>query len=85
MLQIPGNVECSPRTMIYSSKQHLFLVVFELSGANGSSIHEVVLYWEQTDPQSVNTRGTSVKGGVLSFIWFQFTNMLFVLDIFSIL
>lgn len=50
--------------MIYSSKQHLFLVVFELSGANGV-IHEVVLYWEQTDPNSVNTKGTSLKGWVL--------------------
>ncbi|XP_064984198.1 uncharacterized protein LOC135624480 [Musa acuminata AAA Group] len=58
---IPGNVECSPKAMIYSSKQHLFLVVFELSGANGV-IHEVVLYWEQTDPNSVNTKGTSLKG-----------------------
>ncbi|WOL05680.1 hypothetical protein Cni_G14409 [Canna indica] len=64
---IPGNVECSPRTMIYSSKQHLFLVVFELSGANGV-VHEVVLYWEQTDLQSVNTKGTSVRGRDAAFL-----------------
>lgn len=58
---IPGNVECLPKSMLYSSKQHLFLVVFELSGVNGV-LHEVVLYWEQTDLQSVNSKGSSVKG-----------------------
>ncbi|XP_042389919.1 uncharacterized protein LOC121981456 [Zingiber officinale] len=64
---IPGNVECSPKTMIYSAKQHLFLVVFELSAANGV-VHEVVLYWEQTDIQSINTKGTSVKGQDAAFL-----------------
>ncbi|KAJ0968158.1 hypothetical protein J5N97_025075 [Dioscorea zingiberensis] len=58
---IPGNVECVPKSILYSSKQHMFLVVFELSGANGA-IHEVVLYWEQTDQQSVNNKGSSLKG-----------------------
>lgn len=61
IFQIPGNVECLPKNMLYSSKQHLFLVVFELSAPNGV-VHEVVLYWEQTDLQSVNSRGSSVKG-----------------------
>ncbi|XP_008788705.2 uncharacterized protein LOC103706397 [Phoenix dactylifera] len=58
---IPANVECLPQSMLYSSKKHFFLVVFELSGAN-SVLHEVVLYWEQTDPQSVNNKGSSIKG-----------------------
>ncbi|XP_039134910.1 uncharacterized protein LOC120272211 isoform X2 [Dioscorea cayenensis subsp. rotundata] len=58
---IPGNVECLPKSILYSSKQHLFLVVFELSGATGV-VHEVVLYWEQTDQQSVNNKGSSLKG-----------------------
>lgn len=58
---IPGNVECLPKSMLYSSKQHFFLVVFELSGASGV-LHEVVLYWEQTDPHSVNNKGSSIKG-----------------------
>nr|CAD1843987.1 unnamed protein product [Ananas comosus var. bracteatus] len=64
---IPGNVECLPKNMLYSSKQHLFLVVFELSAPNGV-VHEVVLYWEQTDPQSVNSRGSSVKGRDAAFL-----------------
>ncbi|KAG0486664.1 hypothetical protein HPP92_008759 [Vanilla planifolia] len=48
---IPGHIECLPVNMLYSSKQHLFLVVFELSGPSGA-IHEVVLYWEQMQVQS---------------------------------
>ncbi|XP_072994208.1 uncharacterized protein [Typha latifolia] len=58
---IPSNVECLPKIMLYSSKQHFFLVVFELSGPSGL-LHEVVLYWEQTDLQSVNSKGSSIKG-----------------------
>lgn len=64
---IPGNVECLPKSMLYSSRQHLFLVVFELSGASGV-VHEVVLYWEQTDLQSVNNKGSSVKGCDAAFM-----------------
>ncbi|KAG1360945.1 hypothetical protein COCNU_09G004080 [Cocos nucifera] len=58
---IPANVECLPKSILYSSKKHFFLVVFELSGASGV-LHEVVLYWEQTDQQSVNNKGNSIKG-----------------------
>lgn len=59
--QIPSNVECHPKNMSYSPKQHLFLVVFELSGTAGVA-HEVVLYWEQTDLQTVNSKGSSIRG-----------------------
>ena len=58
-------MECHPKNMTYSPKQHLFLVVFELSGANGV-VHEVVLYWEQTDLQTVNSKGSSIRGICLS-------------------
>jgi hypothetical protein len=54
-------MECHPKNMSYSPKQHLFLVVFELSGPNGVA-HEVVLYWEQTDIQTVNSKGSSIRG-----------------------
>ena len=57
-LQIPGNVEINPKYIIYSKKQHIFLVVYELSGAT----NEVVLYWENTDPQFANSKVTTVKG-----------------------
>lgn len=55
--------------MLYSSKQHLFLVVFELSGPTGV-IREVVLYWEQTNLQSVSNQGSSVRGLCISLISF---------------
>ena len=56
--QIPGNVEYHPKYMIYSKKQHLFLVVYEFSGAT----NEVVLYWENTDVHTANSKGSTVKG-----------------------
>lgn len=56
--QIPGNVECFPRNLLYSSKQHLFLVVFELNGVT----NEVVVYREQTDFQPAANKGSTVKG-----------------------
>ncbi|KAK8934237.1 hypothetical protein KSP39_PZI014792 [Platanthera zijinensis] len=65
--QIPGHVECLPVNMLYSSTQHFFLIVFELSGP-GVAVHEVVLYWEQTEVQSVNSKGTSVRGRDAAFI-----------------
>ncbi|KAK8937905.1 hypothetical protein KSP40_PGU003515 [Platanthera guangdongensis] len=58
---IPGNVECLPKHMLYSSKQHLFFIIFELVGTNGA-LHEVVVHWEPTDIQSSNNQGSSVKG-----------------------
>jgi hypothetical protein len=54
-------MECHPKYILHSQKQHMFLVVFELSGPSGVA-HEVVLYWEQTDLQAVNSKGSSVKG-----------------------
>ncbi|KAJ4955041.1 hypothetical protein NE237_011824 [Protea cynaroides] len=61
---IPANVEYHPKNIVYSAKQHLFLVVFEFSGAT----HEVVLYWEQTDFQAVQSKGSTVKGRDAAFI-----------------
>ncbi|KAH0464517.1 hypothetical protein IEQ34_007303 [Dendrobium chrysotoxum] len=58
---IPGNVECLPKHMLYSSKQHLFFVVFELIGTNGS-LHEVVIHRELTHDQSSNNKGSLLKG-----------------------
>lgn len=57
-LQIPGNVEFHPKYIIYGKKQHLFLIVYEFSGAT----NEVVLYWENTDTQLANSKGTTIKG-----------------------
>ncbi|KAA8547202.1 hypothetical protein F0562_003642 [Nyssa sinensis] len=61
---IPGNVEFYPKYLLYSKKQHLFLVVYEFSGAT----NEVVLYWENTDSQSVNSKGSTIKGRDAAFI-----------------
>ncbi|KAL5201044.1 hypothetical protein ABZP36_035398 [Zizania latifolia] len=64
---IPSNMECHPKNIAYSPKQHMFLVVFELSGPNGVA-HEIVLYWEQTDLQTVNSKGSSIKGRDAAFL-----------------
>ncbi|XP_037460268.1 uncharacterized protein LOC119331201 [Triticum dicoccoides] len=64
---IPSNMECHPKYISYSPKQHMFLVVFELSGPSGV-VHEVVLYWEQTDLQTVNSKGSSIKGRDATFL-----------------
>lgn len=61
---MPANIECYPRSMLYSSKQHLFLVVFELNGVT----NEVVLYREQTDFQAASNKGSTVKGLDVAFI-----------------
>lgn len=58
--QIPGNVEYNAKHMVYSGKQHLFLITYEFSGA----AHEVVLYWENTDIQVANSKGSTVKGNI---------------------
>ncbi|KAI0529076.1 hypothetical protein KFK09_001622 [Dendrobium nobile] len=57
-------IECIPVSMLYSSKQHLFIVVFELSGPAGS-VHEVVL---KTEVQSFYCKGTSLRGRDAAFI-----------------
>lgn len=64
-------MECLAKSVVYSSKQNMFMVVFELSGPNGV-LHEVVLYWEQTDPHTVNSKGSSVKGLQFLFSFFFF-------------
>ncbi|CAN4079635.1 unnamed protein product [Withania somnifera] len=61
---IPGTVEFHPKYIIYGKKQHLFLIVYEFSGAT----NEVVLYWENTDPQLANSKGTTIKGLDAAFI-----------------
>lgn len=58
---IPGNVECLPKHILHSSKQHLFFIIFELVGTNGA-LHEVVVHWEPTDIQSSNNKGNTLKG-----------------------
>ncbi|CAK7337638.1 unnamed protein product [Dovyalis caffra] len=61
---IPGNVEYQAKHMVYSKKQRLFLVVYEFSG----STNEVVLYWENTDTQPANNKGSTIKGRDAAFI-----------------
>ncbi|CAH9060859.1 unnamed protein product [Cuscuta epithymum] len=61
---IPGNVEFHPNNIVYSKMQHLFLIVYEFSG----STHEVVLYWENIDPQLANSKVTTAKGRDAAFI-----------------
>ncbi|KAK2967551.1 hypothetical protein RJ640_030422 [Escallonia rubra] len=61
---VPGNVEFNPKHMIYSKKQHLFLVVHEFSGSSS----EVVLYWENTNPLKANSKVSTVKGRDAAFI-----------------
>lgn len=56
--QIPGNVEIHPKYLIYSKKQHIFLIVYELTGGT----NEVVMYWENTNPQLANSKVNTVKG-----------------------
>ncbi|KAL0377738.1 UNVERIFIED_CONTAM: hypothetical protein Sradi_3079300, partial [Sesamum radiatum] len=51
--------EINPRYITYSKKQHLFIIVYQFMGA----ANEVVLYWENTDPQFANSKITTVKGG----------------------
>lgn len=61
---IPPNVEFHSKHMLYSSKQHLFLVVYEFSGVTC----EVVLYWENTNFQSANSKMSTMKGLDAAFI-----------------
>ncbi|EOA23389.1 hypothetical protein CARUB_v10016565mg [Capsella rubella] len=61
---IPGNVEYHSKHIVYSRKRHLFLVVFEFSGAT----NEVVLYWENTGSQLPNSKGSTAKGCDAAFI-----------------
>lgn len=60
----PSNVEYHPKSVVYSRKQNLFLVVFELSGA----ANEVVLYRENTDTRLANSKDSTVKGQDAAFI-----------------
>lgn len=61
---IPGNVEFHPKYLHYSNKQHLFLVVYEFSGTT----NEVVLYRENTDSRSANSKASTVKGRDAAFV-----------------
>ncbi|KAF3438926.1 hypothetical protein FNV43_RR17201 [Rhamnella rubrinervis] len=61
---IPGSVEYHAKNILYSKRQHLFLIVYEFSNAT----NEVVLYWENTDSQTANSKSSSVKGRDAAFI-----------------
>lgn len=61
---IPGNVEFHPKYIVYSKKQHLFLVVYESTGAT----NEIVMYWENMDSQLANSKATTVKGLDAAFV-----------------
>lgn len=61
---IPGNVEYRAKYLMHSKKQRLFLVVYEFSGAT----NEVVLYWENSDVQTANSKSNTVKGRDTAFI-----------------
>ncbi|XP_054823502.1 uncharacterized protein LOC129321674 [Prosopis cineraria] len=61
---IPGNVEYQAKHMHYSKKQHLFLVVYEFSGAT----NEVVLYWENAGVETASGKCSTVKGQDAAFI-----------------
>ncbi|KAI4314946.1 hypothetical protein L6164_027803 [Bauhinia variegata] len=61
---IPGNVEYLAKYLIYSKKQHLFLVVYEFTGAT----NEVVIYSENTNADTMNSKSSTVKGRDAAFI-----------------
>ncbi|KAL5099300.1 hypothetical protein RYX36_003627 [Vicia faba] len=61
---IPGHVEYQANYLIYSKKQHLFLVAYEFSGITT----EVVLYRENTEVETVNSKSSTVKGIDAAFI-----------------
>lgn len=56
-------MEFHPKYIVYSKKQHLFLVVYESTGAS----NEIVMYWENTDSQLANSKATTVKGSYSIF------------------
>nr|XP_043614455.1 uncharacterized protein LOC122586532 [Erigeron canadensis]XP_043614456.1 uncharacterized protein LOC122586532 [Erigeron canadensis] len=61
---MPGHVEFHGRYLLHSRKQHLFLIVYEFNGASS----EVVLYWENTNSQSSNSKANTIKGRDAAFI-----------------
>lgn len=61
---MPGHVEFHGKYLLHSRKQHLFLVVYEFNGASS----EVVLYWENTNSQSSNSKANTIKGRDVAFI-----------------
>ncbi|XP_073220441.1 uncharacterized protein [Cicer arietinum] len=61
---IPASVEYRANYLIYSKKQHLFLVVYEFSGIT----NEVVLYRENTEIETVNSKSSTLKGIDAAFI-----------------
>lgn len=61
---MPGHVEFHGKYLLHSRKQHLFLVVYEFNGASS----EVVLYWENTNSQSSNSKANTIKGRDAAFV-----------------
>jgi hypothetical protein len=51
-------VEYQANYLTYSKKQHLFLVAYEFSGIT----NEVVVYRENTEVETVNSKSSTVKG-----------------------
>ncbi|XP_048335751.2 uncharacterized protein LOC107410579 isoform X1 [Ziziphus jujuba] len=61
---IPGNLEYHPKYLLYSKRYHLFLVVYEFSNAAS----EVVLYWENANSQTANSKSSTMKGRDAAFV-----------------
>lgn len=61
---MPGHVEFHGKYLLHSRKQHLFLIVYEFNGSSS----EVVLYWENTNSQSSNSKANTIKGRDAAFI-----------------
>ncbi|XP_022631757.1 uncharacterized protein LOC106777019 [Vigna radiata var. radiata] len=72
---IPRGVEYQAKYLIYSKKQHLFLAVYEFTGTT----NEVVLYRENTDAMTSNSKSSTVKGCDAAFIG-QNENQFAILD-----
>jgi hypothetical protein len=61
-------VEYQANYLTYSKKQHLFLVAYEFSGITT----EVVLYRENTEVETVNSKSSTVKGIYVRRIYIHF-------------
>lgn len=63
--------------MLYSKRYHLFLVVYEFSNAAS----EVVLYWENANSQTANSKSSTMKGLAMFFMFFVFSFALIPLNL----
>lgn len=60
-------MEYRAKYLVHSKKQRFFLVVYEFSGTT----NEVVLYWENTDVQTANSKSSTVKGISIWIVFFS--------------